>query len=73
MPGAVSLRSSGGSPAPGGVWTLGWKGDLELYYNPEFCEVLPRLSGVIAGQTFKFGGLYLRPPGDHRLCGGGVG
>ncbi len=26
-----------------------------------------------AGQSFKFGGLYLRPPGDHRLWGGGVG
>ncbi len=42
-------------------------------FNPEFCEVCPRLSGVIAGQTFNFGGLYLRPPGGHRLWAGGVG
>ncbi len=51
----------------------GGSGCLELYFNPEFCEVCPRLSGVIAGYTFNFGALYLRPPGGHRLWGGGVG
>ncbi len=78
--GCLELSSSGIrgisiTPAPCGVSTPAWWrwiGDLELYYNPEFCEVCPRQRGVTAGQIFKFGGLYLRPPGDHRLWGGGV-
>ncbi len=83
--GAVRFRSYGGAnsklrepvarPADGlSTWAWWrWIGDLELYYNPEFCEVCPRQRGVIAGQSFNFGGLYLRPPGGHRLWAGGVG
>ncbi len=82
--GAVRFRSCGGansklwgavSPPPVGASTLGWWrsiGDQELYYNPEFCEVSPRQRGVIGGQSFNFGGLYLRPPWGHRLWVGGV-
>ncbi len=40
-----------------GVWR--WIGDLELYYNPEFCKVFTRVGGVISGQTFKFGAYIL--------------
>ncbi len=39
--------------------TLGWWrwiGDLELYYNPEFCEVLPRVGCVISGSNFQLWG-----------------
>ncbi len=49
-----------------------WIGGAGSIFGAVFREVCPRQRGVIGGQTFNFGGLYLRPPWGHRLWVGGV-